>query len=153
MGKTTQQIWFGWERPWIVAIVQSGKMSNSICLHSLTDQIVFLMCVVKNFFRSIDIVQFQYQARSKVHIPSDVRLLLSIHVPTSFSGHWHWTFLGQSQVENNIACQTILKQRMKEGLLHDCPVESDVREFCADAVACDGVCAGFPCQAGVLSLI
>ena len=151
MGKTTQQIWFGWERPWIVAIVQSGKCPTQFAFTVWLIKLYFSCVLSKTFFGLLTL--FSIKPAPRYIYP------VTCVSCSAFTFQHHLVvidieiFWGQSQVENNIACQTILKQRMKEGLLHDCPVESDVREFCADAVACDGVCAGFPCQAGVLSLI
>ena len=50
-------------------------------------------------------------------------------------------------MEQDSSCKEILKQRMQEGLLHPCCIESDVRETNFERVPAEGITAGFPCQA------
>lgn len=50
-------------------------------------------------------------------------------------------------MEKSEACRNILEQRMREGLLHRCPLLNDVQEFDAAAIDSDLICGGFPCQA------
>eukprot|EP00435_Cladocopium_sp_Y103_P070772 s659_g36.t1 len=50
-------------------------------------------------------------------------------------------------VEQDSSCKAILKQRMQDGLLRPCRIESDVRETNFETVAAEGITAGFPCQA------
>ena len=53
-----------------------------------------------------------------------------------------------TQVERDEGCQRVIKQRMKDGLLHEAQIVSNVEDFTGpmDAEA-EGVAAGFPCQA------
>jgi len=55
-----------------------------------------------------------------------------------------------SQVECNQECVGVLKSRMKQGLLPEAEIVTDVRYFSAKGTKAAGVTAGFPCQASNL---
>lgn len=61
-----------------------------------------------------------------------------------------WTTVGM--VEYEPYCQKILQQRQKDGLLDQCPIFGDIREFNAEGWAetyqgmVDVISGGFPCQ-------
>jgi len=61
-----------------------------------------------------------------------------------------WKTVGM--VEYDEYCQRVIMQRQADGLLDQCPVFGDVREFIRDGYAAsytgmvDVVSAGFPCQ-------
>lgn len=61
-----------------------------------------------------------------------------------------WTCLGY--VENDDYCQRTIRQRIRDGLMHDAPQFGDIRAFIRDGYAAsysgmvDVVTAGFPCQ-------
>lgn len=51
------------------------------------------------------------------------------------------------KVEKSPECQRVLEQRMRDNLLHKCPVFDDVSTFNASGMKAAGITAGFPCQA------
>lgn len=68
----------------------------------------------------------------------------SLILQQQFSESMHHGF----KVECNKACQRLLRQRQREGYLHDCEIHPDVRTFSAAGRGGSGVSSGFPCQAG-----